>query len=307
MAGSSARNGIWELVNRQSGVISRRQLVGLGVSTKAIDRRLAGGRLHSLWPGIYAVGRPGVTRRGWWTAAVLACGPGAVLSHRSAAELWGVGSSNTSNEGSLARPAVIDVTVPPERTRRLHGIRVHRRADLRSSDRTNCDGIAVTAPGRTLIDLATLLQPDQLEAAVNAADKLGRIDPERLRREVERHRGMDGVKTLRRLLDRRTFRLTDSELERRFLRLVRRAGLPRPLTQQLVAGFRVDFFWPDLHLVVETDGLRYHRTPQQQSRDRLRDQALVSAGFTALRFTHAQVVYDPEHVAKTLRSVLNTI
>ena len=98
------------------------------------------------------------------------------------------------------------------------------------------------------------------------------------------------------MLDRRTFRLTDSELERRFLPLARAAGLPVPLTRQRVNGFEVDFFWPDLGLVVETDGLRYHRTPAQQARDRLRDQAHTAAGLTPLRFTHAQVRFEPGHV-----------
>jgi very-short-patch-repair endonuclease len=103
---------------------------------------------------------------------------------------------------------------------------------------------------------------------VNSADKLGLIDPEALRGEIDGHRGMDGVKRLRRVLDRRTFALTDSELERRFLRLVNRARLPLPKTQQRVNGFRVDFLWPEFRLIVETDGLRYHRTAPQQSRDR---------------------------------------
>ena len=165
----------------------------------------------------------------------------------------------------------------------------------------------MTAPARTLIDLATLLKPGPLEVAVNAADRLGLVDPEALRQRVEECRGMDGVKTLRRVLDRRTFALTDSELERRFLALVRRARLPRPLTQHRVGGYRVDFCWPELKLIVETDGLRYHRTPHQQARDRVRDQAHVAAGFIALRFTHAQVVFSPEHVETTLRTVLNAV
>ena len=109
------------------------------------------------------------------------------------------------------------------------------------------------------------------------------------------------------MLDRQTFTLTDSELERRFLRLVRRAELPVPETQARIKGFRVDFVWAGLRLVVETDGLRYHRTVTQQAKDRARDQALVSVGFTVLRFTHAQVVYEPEQVVGILRTVLNSI
>jgi very-short-patch-repair endonuclease len=156
-----------------------------------------------------------------------------------------------------------------------------------------------------LIDLATVLKRGQLEKAISAADKLQLIDPEHLRREVEAHRGTAGVPTLRDMLDRHTFSLTDSELERRLLRLVRRAGLPLPLTQRRVNGYRVDFYWPELKLIVETDGLRYHRTPAQQSKDRIRDQVHVAAGFMVLRFTHAQVRYEPDHVLSTLRAVLN--
>jgi very-short-patch-repair endonuclease len=112
------------------------------------------------------------------------------------------------------------------------------------------------------------------------------------------------VGRLRALLDRRTFRLTDSELESRFLRIVDSAGFPRPLTRQRLNGFRVDFFWPDLALVVETDGLRYHRTPAQQGRDKVRDQAHAAAGLFPLRFTHEQVRYEPDYVRRTLEGVV---
>ncbi len=168
---------------------------------------------------------------------------------------------------------------------------------------TTRDGIPVTSPARTLIDLATVLQPDRLEAAVNEADKLGVLDPEALRRFVDDHAGCHGVAALRALLDSRTFRLTDSELERRFLGLVGRAGLPPPSTRQRVNGFLVDFYWPELGLVVETDGLRYHRTPGEQAKDRIRDQAHTGTGLVPLRFTHAQVAYEPARVVDLLRSV----
>jgi|tagenome__1003787_1003787.scaffolds.fasta_scaffold20871574_2 very-short-patch-repair endonuclease len=307
MRGQIARNSIWTLVERQHGVVSRTQLLDCGLSRKMIERRLAAGRLHSLWRGVYAVGRPNVTARGWWMGAVLACGGGAVLSHESAARLWGIRETKTGHERERGRPALIDVSVPGNRTHRLRGIRVHRRTGPLESDRFIHAGIPVTTPGRTLIDIATELSPGELEAAVSQADKLGLLDPEALRLEVERHRGADGVASLRRLLDRQTFALTDSELERRFLRLAGRARLPLPSTQQVVSGFRVDFFWPDLRLVVETDGLRYHRTPAQQTKDRRRDQTLLAAGFSVLRFTHAQVAYEADRVVETLRAVSNRV
>jgi very-short-patch-repair endonuclease len=161
----------------------------------------------------------------------------------------------------------------------------------------------VTTPQRTLSDLAAQLESSELEAAVNEADGLGLIDPERLRRYVEERPGVDGVPALRKVLDRRTFTLTDSELERRFLRLVHRVGLPTPLTQQRLNGFRVDFYWPELRLVVEADSLRYHRTPSQQARDSLRDQAHTEAGLVPLRFTHWQITFEGSRVGEVLRAV----
>jgi len=165
------------------------------------------------------------------------------------------------------------------------------------------DRIPVTAPAKTLIDLATLLSPARLEAAVNEADRLDLIDPDSLREAAEERRNMPGLVSLRRILDSRTFQPTDSALERRLLSLLRRSGLPRPHTGSHVNGYKVDFFWPELDLVVEIDGLRYHRTPGQQARDRERDQAHARAGLTTLRFTNAQVRDDPEAVIATVKDV----
>jgi len=174
---------------------------------------------------------------------------------------------------------------------------------LSRADVTCHKGIPVTNVVLTLIDLACSLGAAQLERAVNEADRLDLIDPSALRAALDAYSGRPGVGRLRELLDRRTFRLTDSDLERLFLPLVSHAGLPLPLTRQRLNGFRVDFLWPSLRLVVETDGLRYHRTPAQQARDHVRDQAHLAAGFTPLRFTHSQVRYEAEHVRSTLRAV----
>ena len=250
------------------------------------------------------MGRPRLTLHGWWSAAVLACGSHAVLSHQSAAQLWRILRTKTVNERERDRPLVIDVSVPAAKSHRRSGIRIHRRRNLSAGDRSCWERIPVTSPGRTLLDLASVL-PRQLEVAVNEADKLGLIDPESLLEEVDGHPRAAGAPALRRVLDRHTFALTDSELERRFLRLLRRAGLRRPETQQPVCGFHVDFLWPELRLIVETDGLRYHRTAAQQARDRHRDQALTVAGFIVLRFTHSQVRYEAERVLATMRAVLN--
>jgi len=274
-------------------VVARAQLLTLGLSSDAIAHRVSTGRLHPVAQGIFAVGRPELTRHGSWMATVLSCGPTAVLSHQSAAVLWEV----RSREGGAT-----EVTVSTQTRRRRPGVRVHCRA-LDPGERTSRDGIPVTTIGRTLLDLATTLRRDRLEAAINEADKLDLIDPSSLRAALDDYSGRPGVSALRAVLDRQLFRLTDSDLERRFLAIVRRTELPLPETGRQLNGFKVDFHWPDLGLVVETDGLRYHRTPGQQARDRLRDQAHTAAGLTALRFTHAQVRYESDHVRSTLVTV----
>jgi very-short-patch-repair endonuclease len=291
----SRHKAAWELAAAQHGVVSRGQLGEHGFSAKAIDHRIGAGRLHPVHRGVYAVGRPELTQHGRWLAAVLACGPGAALSHASAAALWGVRTTGSRE---------IHVSVPAPGRAVHDGIRVHRRTGLTQEETTRRERIPVTAIATTLVDLATQVTRKQLEAAVNEGDKLDLIDPDRLRNELETMQGRRGVARLRSLLDRTTFTLTDSELERRFLPIARRAGLPSPLTQARVNGFRVDFHWPDLNLVVETDGLRYHRTPSQQARDRIRDQRHTAAGMTVLRFTHAQVVHEPRQVQATLAAVV---
>jgi very-short-patch-repair endonuclease len=283
---------------RQHGVIARWQLLELGFTPAAIRHRLAAGRLHPIHRGVYAVGRPEVSIYGRWMAAVLACGPNAVLSHESAAALWGIRHGETDQ---------IDISLSAAVSRRPLGIRVHRRANLREDDYARHCGIPVTSPACTLVDLAARLPNDQLEAAINAADKRDLIDPERLRAALQALPRRPGLAVLRRALDRHTFTLTDSELERRFLGLVRSAGLPTPLTQQYVNGYRVDFYWPALGLVVETDGLRYHRTPAQQVVDHRRDQAHAAAGLERLRFPRAQIRHEPARVLETLTHVIGRL
>ena len=228
-------------------------------------------------------------------AAVLACGLGAVISHETAALLWGI-----SNRGT----ALIEITVPGHRFVRRPGIRAHRRTSLEPDDVTLRDGIPVTTPFATLLDLGTRLRPERLERAINEADRLDLVDTEQIRAKLEETRGRHGVRMVRQVVDRDGFVATDTQLEQRFLPIARRLGLPPPLTQEWVHGFRVDFFWPGLGLVVETDGLRYHRTPAQQAADRLRDQAHAAAGMTPLRFTRHQVFFEVEHVEVTLERVV---
>jgi very-short-patch-repair endonuclease len=274
-------------------VVAVGQLYDLGLSKAAVRHRLARGRLHPLAQGVYAVGRPEVDRFGRWMAAVLACGPTAALSDWAAGALLGI----------LRPRTPIDVSVRTCTHHGVPGVRIHRREGLGEEDVTSCHGIPVTGSIRTLVDLAAVSGSAGIERMVNEADRLDLVDPETLRGALGDYRGQRGVARLRSVLDPRTFRRTRSGLERSFLRLVERAGLPVPLTREWVNGFEVDFFWPGLGLVVETDGLRYHRTPARQARDRRRDQAHTAAGMTQLRFTDTQIDFEAPYVIETLRTV----
>jgi predicted transcriptional regulator of viral defense system len=297
MARTTHQRELWRLVREQHGVISRRQLRGLGYGKEAIAHRLATGRLHPIGRGVYAVGRPRITRRGEWMAAVLACEPNSHLSHLSAARLYELLPDDA---------ATIHVSVPRSSAIRRPGITVHRRA-LHRRDRATHAGIPVTSLPCTLVDIAPHASRARLERAVNEADRLELVDPEQLRAELESMSRRPGLGILRALLDQHTFVLTDSQLERRFLPIARQVGLGEPVTGAIVNGFKVDFYWPDIRLVVETDGLRYHRTPAQQARDSKRDHAHLKAGLTPVRFTHGQVSFEPQSVKLTLDAVVRSL
>src|SRR5215208_5093797 len=263
MAGKSDRSmsrAVWALARRQHGVVTRRQLLKLGYSSRAIEHRVSTGRLHPIFRGVYAVGTPTTTRFGFLIAAVFACGEGAALSHESAAEVWGVRKRVNG---------AVQVVVPGANRRRHGGIVGHRRAGLRTTRR---HGIPVTTITDTLIDLATTLSRDHLEAAVNEADKLDLITPEQLREALDHVPPRPGVRTLRRLLDVHTFVATTTWLERHLRPIARRAGITDLEGQVIVNGKKVDFFSAKLGVVIETDGGRHHRTPLQQTTDRKRDQ-----------------------------------
>jgi Transcriptional regulator, AbiEi antitoxin len=235
-------------VRRQHGVVTREQLRELGFGRHAIDHRIAKGLLHPVRRGIFAAGRPELSDKGRWMAAVLACGDRAVLSHSSAAALWRIGAEQRG---------LVEISLPSSSRRRHRDIWIHRRPSLNlERDLTREYGIPVTTPIKTLIDMSLRLDKPGVERMINEADKYNLTHPPQLRKALEARTGEPGVACLRQILDRRTFRLTKEELERRFLPLARKAELPLPLTGRFVNGFEVDFYWPDLRLVVETDGLR---------------------------------------------------
>jgi very-short-patch-repair endonuclease len=286
-------------------------LLGLGLTGGGIEHRIARGRLHLIARGVYAVGRPTLTVNGRRMAAILASGgdldrdgalqvpPGRLaaaavaLSHDSAAALLRIGPEPESR---------FEVSTTFGAGRRVPGVTLHRRLSLPPRSVGLCEGIPVTSPVQTLIDLAARHEQRTVERFVNEADRLRLVRTDDLRQALADHPGERGVGRLRAILDRRTFRYTRSELERAFLPLARQAGLPLPRTSVHVNGHEVDFHFPTLDLVIETDGLTYHRTPAQQAKDLERDQDHSASGTHTLRFSHAQIHYEPDRVLRTLRA-----
>jgi putative AbiEi antitoxin of type IV toxin-antitoxin system/uncharacterized protein DUF559/transcriptional regulator with AbiEi antitoxin domain of type IV toxin-antitoxin system len=267
------------LAARQHGVVGRQQLVELGFDRGTIARRVESGRLHRLYRGVYAVGHTIIPRQGRWLAAVMACGHGAALSHRSAASLWGI------RHNAAAR---FDITVPhTSGVRSTSAIVVHR--PRRPVETTTHDSIPVTTPGQTLADLATALPRRALEKAVEMAEvrKLHVAIPE----------GHPGTQRLHDAAGRALPVTTDSPLEDAFLALCDDHGIPRPLVQPFVEGHRVDFCWPEDRLIVETDGYEHHGTRAAFGRDRAKDAQLTVRGWRVLRFTEPQVRGDPSSCA----------
>lgn len=288
---------IRELGVTQHWVVTHDQLRALGLGSDSIRHRVEAGRLHPVHRGVYAVGRPALEREGRWLAAVLACGDDALLSHRSAAALWGLVRSSPGHD--------VEVVTPDAVLRGRRGIHVHRRADLGAEHRRKVSGVPVTDPISTLVDLASCAPEWQVEQAINAADRLDLVDPETLRATVPGLAPRPGKACIRRLAG--CDALTDTGLERKFLAIVRAANLPSPRTQAMVSGYRVDFYWPDLGLVVEADGWRYHRTSGEQATDQRRDQAHARGGLTPLRFSEDQIRYEPRAVQRTLTAVFRRI
>jgi very-short-patch-repair endonuclease len=280
------------LAERQHGAVTRRQLTELGLGKSAIDARVRAERLHRVHQGVYAVGRPTLTLEGRFMAAVLSCGPGAALSHVAGGILLAL---------LPERGPRIDVTVPRGGQRRRRGAVIIHRAALPETDVTTKHGIPVTTPARTLIDLADVLTPRQLERAFDEAEYL-RLDLSDLQPRPGR-RGSGMVAEMPRRHDAGTSR-TRSHLEERLLNLCHRFRLPTPQVNAAIEGYEVDFAWPDSRLVVETDGWSAHGTRSAFERDRRRDADLLAAGWRVLRVSWRRLEREPEWVAERVGAAL---
>jgi very-short-patch-repair endonuclease len=284
-----------EIAAAQWGVVARAQLTAIGVPARTVDSWVRAERLHVLHRGVYAVGHRVLRVEGRRLAAVLACGPGAALSHRSAADHWG-----------LLRTERTRVDVTTARTRRaIPGIDLHRSRSLDARDTTSHEAIPITTVARTLLDLAATVRHHRLERALAQAERLQLYDHGAITDVIARANGHRGKTPLARATAGEP-RLTRSELEARFLALVRTAGLPEPLSNFTLDALdhgpcEVDYYWPSHRLIVETDGWEAHGTKAAFKSDRRRDAALTSLGHRVMRFTYDDVAYDAATVVERLR------
>ncbi len=274
------------LADLQHGVVARWQLLELGFTPAAIQERLHQGRLHRIYRGVYAVGHRRLDRKGRWMAAMLACGPNSVLSHRAAIAVWDL--------RPLAGGAV-DVTVPGRTRAGQAGIRIHRVRKLLAEDCAEVDNLPVTSVHRALLDYAEIATMQQLRLAIEAADRKELFDGRALEAVMARNYGRHGLKPLKAAVAQLNGPApwTRSELERRFLALIREGGLPEPQVNVIVASEQVDFFWPGPRVVVEVDGYEWHKSRRQFERDRVKDTKLQLAGCRVLRVTQPRIEFEP--------------
>ena len=292
------------LAGEQHAVFALRQLTELGLTGAAIRKRAATGRLHRVYQSVYSLVPPALlSREGRWMAAVLACGPGAVLSHRSAAALLGLRPT--------AR-ARIDVTVPGRSSREHPGIEVHRSTTLSPADTTREKNIPCTTVARTQLDIAEVINRRSVERAFDQAEILEVFDLRALEEQLERNPTRRGAQVVRAVLAEHYVGSTPtwSDFEERFLALVRAAGIPQPEVNAWIVlpdgglPIRADFVWRAQRAVVETDGHGTHRTRQAFERDRRNDQRLIATQWRPVRMTRRQLDNEPDRIAATTIALL---
>lgn len=283
------------VARRQRGVVHRDQLLGLGLSSSAIKGRVASGRLHRVRPCVYAVGHVALPAGGREMAVQLWRAPYGVLSHETAAAIWGFS----------AAPATVHVSGPPGGTMSQPGTVVHRVRRLDAQDVRSHDGFRVTSPARTVLDIAATAPARELERAVAEARVLGLVRERDLRAVLQRYPQRPGSRVLTELLDAEHGpAFTRSDLERELLALVRRAAVRPPRTNARLNGYEVDALWAAERLVVELDSFRFHRSRRAFERDRRKSAELQTAGYRVLQVTWRQLQERPEAVVAQISAAL---
>jgi very-short-patch-repair endonuclease len=284
--------GLAEVAGAQRGLVCLSQLGELGIGRSAMRHRVAKGALHVVLPSVWAVGAPVLQPLGAETAALLYAGDDAVISHDSAAALWGL----------TASPSFVAITMMGRNIKPQPGVRVYRVKALDIRDVRIHQGFPVTEPARTLIDCAAGPMIDQL---LNEARALGLVTDRQVHEAMDRCRGRKGTGPLRKLLEAEVDSgYTASKAERRLRRLVKEADIEKPVFNLTIEGLRVDALWRRWRLVVEIDGYLAHGRRQAFERDRERDARLVRAGYIVLRFTWRQLTHRPAAVAVTVARTL---
>ena len=271
-----------EIGQAQHGIATRAQLLRRGLASHTIDRMVSAGRVIVLRRGLYQIG-PQPAGRAAETVAVLACGPAGRISHGSAAVYHGVLDATNAQRA-------VEVTVPRDNRRRIEGVRLHRVRDLFPDEVTILDGIPITTPARTLLDIAETMTSREVEQALATAHRKGLVTREEMRTMVERHPRHRGAPLLRRLLDAEGDpAFTRSRAEERLLDIVRSGRLPQPELNVRLLGHEVDFLWREARVVAEVDGYAFHSSKESFAADRRRDAELAAGGYRILRFTWSDV------------------
>lgn len=283
------------LAERQKGVVAHAQLVAAGVHRETIKRAVRSGALHRRHWGVYVVGHTALAPYAREQAALLACGEPAVISHHSAAYLWGL----------VPEPPQVDVTVIGHQCRQKRGIRLHRTSALEKRDLRRRHGVPVTSPARTLIDFAVTATSTELDDAIGEARANRLIRAGELEAAVARAGRRAGAGRVRAFLkDEEEPALTRSKAERRFRGFLRQARLPQPKVNVRIGRHEVDFLWEREKVVLEVDGWGFHGHRQAFEHDRKKDMALADLGYHVIRVTYRHFTEEPlaliAHIARVL-------
>lgn len=290
--GRTVEERIAQIATEQHGVVTRRQMLQAEITHREIGARLRNGSLIRVHRGVFRVGHVAPSTEATYLAAVFACGEGALLSHAAAANLWKI---------LKGRPPIPEVTAPTER--RIEGVRTHHSRNMDRRDCTVLSGIPVTTVAATVVRLAATLSLDALSRVCHEAGVLYKLTPRQVDEIFARQPIVPGAGKLRAVLHGEV-RVTLSELEARFLKVLRRGNLPLPVTNRSTDGRRLDCRWAQYRLAVELDSYQFHNSRHSWERDRQREREARARGDEFRRYTYEDVFVDPRPMLRDLSTLL---